>query len=340
MNSLHLFMLSGLVLLTGCVANDTAIFVTKTSVSIMDADSTPPNISIGYNRDEGYFGPRYNSGAVPSVFASIRSDGNIINPKIDQLYATGNAAEIATGVDPSKVTVDTSQMTGDEELMFFGTTTSTGFKVDIGPNFVPKGLLLGFRRKEYSVIPVATDAKTKVGGKPVKAYPSVIASINTVGESKREGDALSVNLDNRQYFATGVAAEKMAEVLRSEFLIRAAGDVGGIGIGLAQKLAATELLGCYAGVPVKKRPDVWRDAEKKGLFFDKPGEEMTLNAMLTAYNSAFDANGDVVDLDRLARIDRRYASRILTPNIEALERLDAIKAHSKITCELSKANQA
>ena len=338
MNSARLFMLSGLVLLTGCAANDTAIFVTKTSLSIIDADSTPPNISIAYNRDEGYFGPRYNSGAVPSVFASIRSDGNIINPKIDQLYATGNAAEIATGVDPSKVTVDTSQMTGDEELMFFGTTTSIGFKVDIGPNFVPKGLLLGFRRKEYSVIPLATDAKTKVGGKAVKAYPSVIAAINTVGESKREGDALSVDLDNRQYFATGVAAEKMAEVLSSEFLIRAAGDVGGI--GLAQKLAATELLRCYAGVPVTKRPDVWRDAEKKGLFYDKPGEQMTLNAMLTAYNLAVNANGDVVDPDRLARIDRRYANRILTPSIEALERLDGIKAHSKITCELSKANQA
>ena len=338
MNVVHLFMLSGLIMLTGCATEDTAIFVTKTSVSIMDADSTPPNISIAYNRDEGYFGPRYNSGAVPSVFASIRSDGNIISPKIDQLYATGNAAEIATGVDPSKVTVDTSQMTGAEELMFFGTTTSTGFKVDIGPNFVPKGLLLGFRRKEYSVIPLATEAKTKDGKDTVKAYPSVIAAINTVGESKREGDALSVNLDNRQYFATGVAAEKMAEVLRSEFQMRAAEDVGAI--GLAQKLAGSELLSCYVGVHVTKRPDVWRDADKKGLFFDKPGEQMTLNAMLTAYKSAVNANGDVVDPDRLARIDRRYANRILTPNIEALGRLDAIKAHSKITCELSKANQA
>ena len=173
MNSVYLLMLSGLVLLTGCAANDTAIFVTKTSVSIMDADSTPPNISIAYNREEGYFGPRYNSGAVPSLFASIRSDGNIINPKIDQLYATGNAAEIATGVDPSNVTVDTSQMTGDEELMFFGTTTSIGFKVDIGPNFVPKGLLLGFRRKEYSVVPLATDAKTKDGEKNSQGVPVI-----------------------------------------------------------------------------------------------------------------------------------------------------------------------
>ena len=174
--------------------------------------------------------------------------------------------------------------------------------------------------------------------KTVKAYPSLIAAINTVGESKREGDALSVSLDNRQYFATGVAAEKMAEFLRSEFQMRAAEDVGGI--GLAQKLAGSELLSCYAGVPVTKRPDVWRDADKKGLFFDKPGEQMTLNAMLAAYKLAVNANGDVVDPDRLARIDRRYTNRILTPNIEALGRLDEIKAHSKITCELSKANQA
>ena len=296
----------------------------------MDADTTPQNISIAYNRDEGYFGPRYDSGAIPPVLASIRSDGDIFSPQVQQLYATGNAAEIAAGVDPNDVTVDTSQMTGDRKYMFFGTTTTTGFKVDVGPELMPKGLLFGFRRKEVSVIPLATMARSKDGSEMVEAYPSVIAAIDTRGASTREGDALTLDLDNRQYFATGVAAEKMATNLRPEFLERAKEDVGGV--GLAQRLAGSELLGCYAGVPMAKRPDVWRDADSKGLFLDNPGESTTLDAMLTAFSNAFDEHGNVVNPDQLARIDRRYTNRILTPNVAASGRLDAIKEHRELAC--------
>ena len=338
MNVVRLIMLSGFALLTGCAPSDTALFVTKTSISILDADTTPQNISIAYNRDEGYFGPRYDSGAVPPVLASIRSDGDIISPQVQQLYATGNAAEIVAGVDPASVTVDTSKMTGDKKLMFFGTTTTTGFKLDVGADLTPRGLLFGFRRKEVSVIPLATKAKPKSGTGTVDAYPSVIAAIDTRGASKREGNALTLDLDNRQYFATGVAAEKMAVSLRGEFLERAKEDVGGI--GLAQKLAASEILSCYTGVPVTNRPEVWKDADTKGLFFDKPGESKTLVKMLSAYKLAVNQDGNVVDVDRLARIDRRYANRILTPNIALPGRLDAIKSHREKTCALSKANQA
>ena len=271
----------GLALFSGCGANDTAVFVSKTSISIVDVDSAPPNISVAYNREEGYFGPRYESGAVPPILASIRSDGNILSPQVRQLYATGNAAEIAAGVAPSEVTVETSQLKGNQRSMFFGTSTTTGLKIDVAPNSTPRGLLFGFRRKEVSVIPLAKSAKAKngQGQDNLGAYPSVIAAVDTRGASGREGGDASGELDNRQYFATGVAAEKMAALLRAEFLERAKQDAGAT--GLAQVLAAGRLLGCYAGVSIVKRPDVWRDAHGRGLLFDKLGQPESLNPGLT-----------------------------------------------------------
>ena len=336
--ALSLISIATLTALAGCATDQkTATFITKTSLSILDADSTPPNISIAYNRDEGYFGPRYESGAVPSVLASIRSDGNIFDPQVMQLYATGNAAEIAAGRDPAQVTVDSSQMTGDTKRMIFGTTTTVGFKVDVGPNSTPKGLLFGFRRKEVSVIPLATAAKSKADQSDVHAYPSVIAAIDTTARSTREQDTLALNLDNRQFFATGIAAEAMAIPLRNEFLKRAEQDAGAN--GLAQRLAAAELLTCYAGLRVADRPDVWRDADSHNLFYDTLAEPRRLELMLTAYRNAVDESGNLVDSDRLARIDRLYSHHLLTVNISDPNRLDAIKAHHEKTCALSRNNQ-
>src|SRR5882762_7431723 len=110
-------------LIAAC-ASPGAVFVTKTSLSIVDADSTPAGVSFGFDRVEGFIGPVNPDGTVPSVVAKIETDGKIFNSKIKQIYATGAAAEAVTGTTPSTGTV-TPDTTNKTRLAFFGTSTST-----------------------------------------------------------------------------------------------------------------------------------------------------------------------------------------------------------------------
>ena len=225
-----------MLVLAGCATTDDVLFVTKTSLGI-DFDSKPASASIAYDRTEGYIAPRYDNGEIPPVVASIKSDAKIFNPKISQVYATGDAAVIAVSecpkvtlaaLDPKgptdtkdgsdkndcpKVTPPTTPYTqkklkGEKKLMFFGTTTTTGMKVGF-TTYVPDSFVFGFRRKEYSFIPLGTERiyeavpstdackaicaswneeKTKVSGcscvkEEYDVYPSVLASIDTAANA-------------------------------------------------------------------------------------------------------------------------------------------------------------
>jgi hypothetical protein len=219
--------------LAGCATTDSVLFVTKTSLGI-DFDSKPATASIAYDRIEGYVAPRYDNGEIPPVVASVKSDSAIFTPNIRQVYATGDAAVIAVSAEPRKtlaaldpkVFSDTTdkekgyvqkKLKGEKKLMFFGTTTTTGLKVGFTTN-VPDSLVFGFKRKEYSFIPLGTqeeEIKKDKDGQPVKekydVYPSVLASIDTAataGEADQKDKPTS--LSNAQYFATGRAARELA----------------------------------------------------------------------------------------------------------------------------------
>jgi hypothetical protein len=230
-------------LATGCAKPDTVLFVTKTSISVLDADTTPPEVSIAYNRTEGYIGPRYENGAVPPVYGSIESDAAIINPKVRQLYATGDAAQIITKGEVSQCY---NELEGDPKLIFFGTTTNMGLKITFGATGAANGIALpnsfnfGFRRKEFSLIPLGKTARL-IGEncapdpdhREIHRYPSVIAAIDTTG---RIGDvanlgqpgqpAAGVGLQTAQFIATGAAARSLAPYLRPVFMERALEAVG------------------------------------------------------------------------------------------------------------------
>ena len=90
--------------------------------------------------------------------------------------------------------------------MFFGTGTTLGFRVGFGPEGVPDSMVLGYRRKEISVIPLGITRATDT--EPEKAhYPSVVASIDT---TVRASTADSTGLKTKQFFATGQAADALA----------------------------------------------------------------------------------------------------------------------------------
>jgi len=187
----------------GCASHDHVLFVTKTSIGI-DFDSKPGTASIAYDRVEGYVAPTYANGEVPPVVASIKSDGGIFSPKIRQVYATGDAAVIATGgPSPSRA----QPLKGPRgEMMFFGTTTTTGLKVGFTTT-LPDSFVFGFKRKEFSYIPLVS---VGTGNKAKDIYPSVLASIDTAANVSTDGKQDETALTNSQFFATGRAARNLA----------------------------------------------------------------------------------------------------------------------------------
>lgn len=192
-----------LLVLSGCASTDHVLFVTKTSIGI-DFDSKPATASLAYDRVEGYVAPRYANGEIPPVVASVKSDGNIFNPKVRQVYATGDAAVIATG---GKVSGRNQPLKGARELMFFGTTTTTGIKVGFTTG-LPDSFVFGFKRKEFSYIPLAT---TGTEGQAHDVYPSVLAAIDTAANVSADGKTADTSLANSQFFATGRAARLLAD---------------------------------------------------------------------------------------------------------------------------------
>lgn len=188
--------------LAGCASPDHVLFVTKTSIGI-DFDLKPATASLGYDRIEGYVGPRYANGEIPPVVASVKSDGKIFSPEIRQVYATGDAAVIATG---GKTSGRNRPMKGTRELMFFGTTTTTGIKVGFATG-LPDSFVFGFKRKEFSYIPLGTVGS---GQDERDVYPSVMASIDTAANISIDGKKDDTSLTNSQFFATGRAARQLA----------------------------------------------------------------------------------------------------------------------------------
>jgi len=203
MRILCIFLFSSLAeLLVACASpQDTVVFVTNTSFGI-NAESKPPTASIAYDRVEGYVGPRTGSGSMPPVVASLQTGGNIFNPQIRQVYATGNAAILATQ-SPSQSSACKNDLSGsDNKLAFFGTATTYGLKVGFDESSgTPDSFVVGFKRNEVSVIPLAQAS----GG---YVYPSVIGSIDTTVSTTSLKDT---GLTIAQYFATGCPAEALAQ---------------------------------------------------------------------------------------------------------------------------------
>ncbi|WP_291982989.1 hypothetical protein [Candidatus Accumulibacter sp. ACC005] len=197
-------MVGSILVVAACAAPDHVLFVTKTSIGI-DLDSKPASASLAYDRVEGYMGPRYDNGEIPPVIASVKSDGAIFNPRIRQVYATGDAAEIVVKAraDPAPSTERGPKLSGGKKLMFFGTATTTGLKVGFTTG-LPDSLTFGFRRKEFSYIPIGT---VGTGDDAYDVYPSILASIDTAATA---GTASETGLRNAQFFATGQAARFLA----------------------------------------------------------------------------------------------------------------------------------
>jgi hypothetical protein len=253
-------------MLLGCASpSETAIFFTKTSFSLLDADTVPAGVSIAYDRTEGYVGPRFDDGTIFPVASMLETRGSGVNREIRQVYATGKAALIVTTLgkwvdDDNKTTSDGQE----NKVMVFGTGTTLGLKVGFADtSFVPTSFMLGYRRKEVSVIPVDK-----------KRQPSVLATFDNgsgVGAQPASGKP-AVEFNIEQFFATGRAADNLAlkPIIRGHFQDSAERAIGEVekyrNEEARQGRLALDTLSCFSKVGDDKLDQVWSNADALGVF--------------------------------------------------------------------------
>ena len=249
-----LAVLASALLLAACAdAPRTLVFVTKTSLGV-DVEQTPPTATIAYDRVEGYFGPRYDSGAIPPVVASFITNGKLLNREVKQFYATGDAARLIAKSDA--VVTEDPAMTGNTKPMFFGTSTTVGVKIGYEASGSTSTFTLGYKRKELSVIPVTEGV-----------FPSVLATLQTdvdASAPKTVGTPNVASFGAGQLFATGSAATDLArrQQVRDVFMVKADAALGAYRTEeREQGRHALVTLSCLAALGDAQLPKVWSNAE-------------------------------------------------------------------------------
>ena len=300
--------------LAGCASVDThATFVTKTSVALVDVDSAPSGVSFGYQRTEGYLGPRLKNGQAVPVVGYIRTDGNLLARSLQQVYATGCAAEVVSGAASAASAPKGSACAGTDlsdqpRPMLFATGTTLGVSFSLGEGNAPS-LTLGYRRKEASVIPVDPGA-----------MPSVLATHGNVVQAGANGGRPSGELGISQYFATGRAADAWAGATEVKDLFRRNTD-DALGAYREQErlqsLHVLTTLGCLSAVADERLGPVWRHAEAIGLL--PPGSDAASIAK-----------------DGPARAREAYTKHLAILNADSADTTALMALHRRFVCDHAK----
>ncbi len=200
--------LVGTMLVAGLAActngTENVLFVTSTGVAI-DADAKTGSGTIGYGRTEIMVGPAYvDTGGAPPVVASLKSNLQFFSPEINQLYATGNAARVATNAPALPTSSTRGTLIGTRRPMFFGANSTVGLKLGF-TDTAPTSITFGYKRQELSIIPLREEAARDATNPD--EYASVLASIDLSAKSATlSGGGIQLG----QFFATGSAADSLA----------------------------------------------------------------------------------------------------------------------------------
>ncbi len=374
-------------IMSGC--STSAYFVTKTSLSIVDVDSAPAGASIAYDRVEGFFAPLNDDGTLPPVVARIETDGGLLNTKVRQIYATGDAAQMITAgkiegqeegdgksgesrqkVQPALFTTESRDVVGQptpapadlaskanrkrRAVAFFGTSTTTGLKVGFSPSGVPNGFLLGFRRKELSVLP-----ELHKGTDGHYVYPQLLAALDTSAQvAPNDGTRLGIC----QSFAAGVAAVELARAAKNGQESLSCGNAsaadlfGDFNRSVARQTEMTRsALTCYSGVRQADRKPIWEDAARLGLLMSVvEGDAAEANASALAALVAADAEADKLTdaqarSDSKRKQDARYAALLTADPGGAMQdgklggnstRERLLEIHEEYVCSRLEANMS
>lgn len=277
------------VCLAGC-SNQEVMFVTDTTVGV-DADMKLGHVTIAYDRTHGMFGPKADSGTAPMVVGSIKTDADVLNPHLSQLYATGSAATLVTRLTPTTEPpiLDSDNLNfmpgSSDSPMFFGTTSTVGFKLAFSESQLAS-MTLGIKRRELSVIPLQPVEVDHVKG---YAYAPVIASVEIAGNDKALQDA---GLAVREFFATGAPAENLARhgSIRRVFQDEAAQSLNATFD--AEDAAAKSVMTCYDKTPTTNYLSVWQNAADNDILTPE---------QLASYQKRYTDAGIVASDDEAAR---------------------------------------
>jgi hypothetical protein len=263
--------------------------VTKTSLGI-DVEATGQTASFAYDRTEGYFAPRYDGKKPAAVYANLETNGAMLDRKIRQSYATGNAAVLLSHPVPSpasaaptrpallrtaaletveripSATPAAAAASGElPKAMFFGTGTVVGLKLGFGATSI-ENFTLGFKRKEISILPQEEHETT---------IPSVLANFDSSLDVKTLwGSSLKID----QFFATGDAADGLAAnnpEIRRAFEQKAESALGEYrDHERYQRRYALSTLACLSRLNDTQTPQVWANAKALGLFAEAVADEL------------------------------------------------------------------
>lgn len=312
-------------LLAGCSTTD-AVFVTKTSISVIDIDSTPASVSFAYDRVEGFFGPNYENGSAPSAVASIRTNGDIISPTIKQVYATGEAANIV--VDENAKTYppggdgksDSDRLIGEKKPFMFG--TSTTFGISLGVTTSMPTFTLGYKRKEASYIPLRKSSDGE------EIYTSVLASIDNSTVIDDNGQ----KFENGQFFAIGEAAKRLAtkQYIKDAFRKRAKDMLHDFDAQYAKQIEhQSGIARCLFGL----KADQWKAVIDSGISANLlEGSDDSIRQIYATYLSTEKAE------DRIRLMDEYSNTIAVNIDPESVEYTALLGAHETFVCNITREN--
>lgn len=257
-----------LALLGGCAGTHYASFVTKTSLAVLDVDSSPAEASIAFSRAEGYIGPRFDDGSVYPVTGFISARGAALTRETRQVFAGGRAAVLVLR-DEGKPPEPSPCGDGlDRPPLFLATGTSVGVRLGFAAGTaVPNSFNFGYRRKEATLVPVSKTCQ-----------PSVLATHDSDGGARGTpgGTDRNAALDVTQYFATGAAADALArdtdvqQIFRREAKASIANVQAFKEREAAQSRSLLKSISCASAVPDAGFAPVLADLSRPGLL-DDPG---------------------------------------------------------------------
>lgn len=318
-------------LLGGCAeTSQHVMFVTKASIGV-DVETTTATTSFAYDRVEGYYAPHFAGQEPAPVYASLATNGKMIDRKIKQVYATGNAAKIVSAPssqsqaragqtgssssssssagNSSKDSTGAGGAEGPATSMFFGTGTVLGLKLGFSATSLDS-FTLGYKRKELSIIP----RQASDNG----AFPSVIASF----DSDQAATTLQgSNMGIKQFFATGSAAESLAgnEQIRTEFEQEALSNLAVYREDeRQQQRLALSSLGCLSQLNDEQSRLVWKNVQALELFdppaLDKLRSATSVGAARTVYTAEIGITKGTSNVHTaLMRAHRAYVCELRSP---------------------------
>jgi hypothetical protein len=220
--------------------------------------------------------------------------------------------------------------------MFFGTTTTLGLKASFTGTY-PDSFHLGYKRKEFSFIPLGSTKNTQ--GEEIDVYPSVLAVIDTtpsVSANTAPSSNPPAGLLTGQFFATGVAADLLANdsLIRTAFEMEARDAFKAYRAAVSEQEAeASRILRCYVGVSLDKLPLIWENANVNGLLRAEDGGRSHLDAMKLLHNDAM--RDPTAQNQKIREANRIYASDITIVEGASPVRVGGLEKHRKKVCEIA-----